>query len=410
LLNKIFYGRNREPSLRPLSKADQALEELAPLAQGRSEILSIQHQRDLLVAAQSRELAWTLTDLGVDREALTMGIVDSDAGKLKLVWQTSVLEPSASSDAFLEFLQGRGAPRAALELRQLLDQAGFQGLALLNPHLTKDQLRRLLTALPVLRGFLHELPGLQRAFVAFEKFEITPRQFRLRVAANLFHNDGAGSSSDAGFWQVVLTRNWLPQALDGSDDPVARMFFKETVFQGRIEDGRVRPRYPAPISCEGLVHAILDRTSQGTRGGLLKLMAELQNSDVEHSAEVLNKSPQLTVEQLQGILTSLARMPFLNDRQKGDIATEITIRITRLQREIAFLKERIIFSGETGTGQALALYFKGESSPTILLPDAPPEWVAQQIDRLLQEEERANGNPMLLEPNSLLRLFRRFGL
>jgi hypothetical protein len=384
------------------------LDQLALSAESPAELLSIAHQRDLLFAAQGATLQGTLRALHVDSTALTMGIVDSDAGKLRARWESAVLISSPSSEEFLSFLRGEGSSRSTRELRVLLDRSGFRGRNLLNPQLSNDDIRRVIQSAPVVRGFLHELPGLQSAMVAFENFEITPSQFQRRVAANLFHNDGSGPGSGVGFWQATLVERRVPAALQASEVPKAAEFFRNTVFEGKSDGRWVRPRYPLPISVEGVLHTILDRMSQGTRGGLLKILAELPNADLPHAIEVLQTAPALTVGQLQSLFANLAHLLYLSDRQKAELATEVAIRVQRLLREIQFIDQRLVIHySDNGLP---TVTFKFEDAELNLDPHSPPADVAKAIERLLKLEERINGNPMAVEPPPLLRLFRRLGL
>lgn len=372
-------------------------------AVGAKERLSVEHQHDLLRALMVPRRAAAVRELGIDLVALSMGIADSDAGKLAWSWQSAVLQPSADSDAFLDFLCGRSESVAGRTLRDLIDSFGASGRALLSPHLSNTQIRQAFQAIPLLRGYLHELPGMRNAMIAFDRGEIDETMFRRRLSANLFHNDGGGSDRQVGFWQTVLTARAVPEAITASQIPDAGRFFAGTVFEGATVDGVTRPRYPSPVTVEGFYHAILDRLSQGTRGGILKIFEERGGDSLEKLEQTLVVAPRGAVEQLESLAVTIRATSWLTPRQKATLVAEIERSIFRMRLASDYVathvrtvrNDRGIAAVVFSAPATIPVRHRARVAPvTIVTGETSRTELFQVLSNFLRAEERAHGDPL----------------
>ncbi len=244
---------------------------------------SLNHQSDLnsgikTLSPESRR------SLGLDDqqfENLRQAEKISDFGKLPE--GKALLKPSgdaaitADSDMLINALSGRADPRVARSqaaIREVLDEAGHKGKWLLPSNLSPAQTRSVVGDAPVLLGYLHEFPGNLEIIKQFERGVITKAQFKARLQGNMFHN-----GPDEGFWHL-MSSTFVPGGLKkaSSTNPHAEKFFEGTVFDA----GRGKIKTPPPQNL-GLIHTVYDRLSQGTGGGMVKIMRELEPSPMKGS-------------------------------------------------------------------------------------------------------------------------------
>ena len=263
------------------------------------EIESLKHQKDLLAAIKNPEIAERIEAAGVDLDALTKGILDSDFGKLES-GQKLLMQSSPESDRLLNILRGKDSTTAAGRAYQKhMSEIGQAGKTDFNAEMNNDQIRQIIRDRPILAGELHELPGMSRAIKDFDSGAISERQFIDRLNANRGHNhspEGSGRTVGASGNQVIpfwddLENIFIPGALKG--DPLRAKFFANTVYDsGRVtEAGVVIPRYPAPTQKSVFIHSVFDRLSQGTGGGNIKMFYET-------SGKILADNPNIPIGEL----------------------------------------------------------------------------------------------------------------
>ena len=272
---------------------------------------SISHQVDLKDAVKSfsRE---TRETLGLDDAHLTNfleGEKISDFGKLPegkalIMPIKDDLTKLAESDRLLNAISGRPDPSVAKSqkaIRELLDEMGHKDQWLMNPDLTPEQMRSVVADAPTLTGYLHEIPGISELIEKFERGVISKSDFQARLQTSLFHN-----GPDKGFWGF-MSSTLVPGSLKkvAEKNPSSVNFFKGTVFDA----GNGALKYPPPQGL-GLQHAVLDRLSQGTGGGMVKIMRELEGSPMTATQiikEVFLGNPKGTLTQFVELEAIVAR-------------------------------------------------------------------------------------------------------
>ena len=236
------------------------------------ELESLKHQKDLLDAVlENPEMMKKLREEGFDFDGFIRGTADSDMGKLE-VYRKLLTDASPKSDLMFDFLKGKGPAKATEALGEVLEDMGFEkGQFLFNSKLDNADIRDTFGKLPVLTGYLHELPGMSDAVMAYSKGLIGKEQFKAQLRANLFHN----GPSD-GFWNL-LEGTFIPGAAKGGGHQATMAdLFSGGVFDvSKGKGSTVRPNYGAPSSFESFVGTFYDRMSQGTKGGYLKINEEL---------------------------------------------------------------------------------------------------------------------------------------
>lgn len=288
------------------------------LAKGLAENKSIAHQDDLLDFIENKEVMDELRKVGFDKDSFIRGVVDSDMGKLKAYKELlTVDDPQGKSRALYDFLQGKGPKEAVEVLDEIFKGAGLEGKYLLNPDIPPEKLRELFKNAGAIQGYLHELPGMADAVMLFNSGKLTREEFKKQLTANLFHN-----GPDTGFWKYVLGDQFVAGTMKNSDDQALRSFFKGTAFEGQTVDGVTMARYPSPISVEGTMHSLMDRMSQGTRGGVDKIFEEVPGNHIGRMASLLRNNPEGTLAQLQMLKDVTAKNPNLTQAQK-DVADKI---------------------------------------------------------------------------------------
>ena len=396
--------------------AETVTGELSRMRRGTTaakELATVSHLEEILRPIQSVEMQRVLSRSGFDLEALTRGIIDSDQGKLFAVWDKAVLQASPQSDRFILQLQGRASTPASSALQELLNNNGYSGRTILPrgtppaAEVSPQQIRQVFTDVPAMRNFLHELPGLQDAFEAFNNGQISKEAFQRRVAANLFHNDGTGVATNSGFWQSQFVEKIMPGILGSSDNPLSRNFFENTVFAGeRDSAGLMRPRYGAPISPEGALHAVLDRLSQGTATGIQKIFLEMGGQNISQLESAILNNPTGTIAQLRGIRENLPRMGTPTVEQRRVLEAFVDVAIARIEQQQKFFDQNLRVT-RTADGKLESLTLRsndgaGASSIT-LTASTPATEIESALNRFFAAEQKANG-PTIASPrmNSLM--------
>ncbi|MDA9951611.1 hypothetical protein N9D31_03445 [Oligoflexaceae bacterium] len=256
-----------------------------------AEWMSVRHQRDVLQSLDPAKNQSLYNELGMSVDAvqgMREGILDSDKGKLA-EYQKLLVEESVRSNKLFDTLRlddaGSVKPETLKEFKKILIEMRFKsGKGILNPETTNAEFRKLITENAVLKGYLHDLPGLVDAVELREKGIITAERFRERVKANLFHN-----GPDAGFWAKL-------KGFFSANKTLVSKMFKGSVFI----DSKGKLTYPGSRSVGGMLHRMVDRVSQATRGGLLKIVFETRFLPSNRAiAELALESPGLTIEQLE---------------------------------------------------------------------------------------------------------------
>lgn len=393
----VFNRRNPKDAK---ELAETNLEVMSDIAGGRStqklaEVFSGRHQGDMFQAL-TPEVRKKLEKEGFDTHAFINGMMDSDKGKTA-AYKALLTEVSEKSDLLLDTLRGvsrKGNAKSAAAIRELLQKSGLNGM-LLNPNLTNAELRALFKDQPILQNFLHELPGIADSIVAFERGVLSKEQFMKTVQANLFHN-GPGK----GFWSF-FTGTLVPMMMGKSTNPKAKEFFAGTVFQGATKDGLVHPVYPYPTSFEGLFHTVLDRLSQGTRGGVMKIAYELP--DTMHGVAVYNdmlfNNPKGTVDQIVELRAHIQKqiasrqVTEAQGRLLAQAAENAERRVRQLQEHIA----RNVTNTGDNSNRVITIREKSGTVHTFNLTDTDPALRARMtevVKKLLKEEEDLNGPPL----------------
>jgi hypothetical protein len=414
------------------ARADETLARLRGDRDARvKERLSVAHQDDMIRAIDANPaLQEVIRRAGIDRDALRAGIVDSDMGKFGSQF-SGFLARSPDGEAVFDALRLQGQTPAAQAMRELMARNGMQGRGLLPPGLSNDQIRAVFNQpganglqYGVLRGYLHELPGMAQAIADVNAGRITSAQFQRRIAANMFHN-----GPNAGFWQN-LNDLFVPGALKNGTHPEARDFFRGTVFERDTVDGVTRPRYPGPISSEGALHTTLDRLSQATRGGYNKILHELVTvpDAALATTRVGSLGPPLgglngvrnllagnpngppgfrlgntaqTLSQFDALDAHVRQMANLNPAQRDALLSVVRDGRGRLERLQQFMNQNMRIENQGPDAQRIVFEYNGPNGRVRreLTNDSNVTDVSSAMDDFLRAEERLNGEPF----ESLLR-------
>jgi hypothetical protein len=397
--SSFVYNRRNPQNAQELAEAN--LEIMSRIARGESsanlaEIFSGRHQGDMLQALGVGKNKRRLEREGFRTTAFINGVLDSDKGKTALYKQL-LTEHSEKSELLLDTLRGvsrKGNEKSVAALKKLLQEAKLDG-QLLNPNLSNETLRAIFKDRPMLQNFLHELPGISDAILAHERGVISSEEFILQVKANLFHN-GPGK----GFWNF-FTSVLVPGDLAKSAHPNAKTFFSGTVFQGAIKDGVVSPNYPLPISFEGIFHTILDRLSQGSRGGIMKIAYELPAS--AHGVAVFNDmlftNTKGTLDQFVELRAHILRATDsrMVTREQGKLLSEAAEKAEKRIRSLQeYIGKHVSVSGE-GTERVLTLRDPRGVTHSFRANDPDPalrERMSGLVKEMLKHEEAAHGSPL----------------
>lgn|GEM_PF-2282757 len=250
------------------------------------ELLSLEHQitliRRTLKASElfSKKRGLQNEEAGEEFPAdVRDAIADSDKGKLlerqKESWAPETEEQRVRSDAFLNLISLRpGGTEVMTRAQKILEEVlisdfdGKPGEGIFNAKFSNDQIREIVGKTPVMRGALHDLPGLYDAYIEFARTGNEIR-FRNRVRYNFSHN-GPGRNGDFSVFWGGLFKILLPGGLKAAG---AAEFFEGTIYS---RDGQIR--YPEGSSKGWFLHTATDRLSGEVN--LLKFMAEA-GSDLE---------------------------------------------------------------------------------------------------------------------------------
>lgn len=264
----------------------------------------------------------------------------------------------------------------------------------------------MIAEVPVLRGYLHEAPGMQLAIRDFNSGNISKEQFRERFLANLGHN-----GPNEGYWSI-LSNNLVPNALAKAQHPKAKSLFEGTIYQsGKTANGVAVPVYPSPQSVEGVVHSVFDRLSQGTRGGVDKIFYELggaklaaspktaireigmaPNTGLQLPHEMLVGNPEKTMLQLKALQKHAGTSPIFTKTQQGELSQFVNGAITRLEKQNQFVKENLdVVRDEKGVIQKMTLRFQNQK--ITITNDTQADEVADSMSKMLHHEENLHGEP-----------------
>ncbi len=370
---------------------------------------SIFHQQDLFSAyLNNPPFAQSLRDLGFDEEAYLSGSYESDLGKLKS-YQALFTEKSAKGDLFYLFIQGKGPEKSLKELYVALDEMNEPRLPFLNPQMKVSEVRQAFKDYPILKGFLHELPGMIDAVLAYELNLITSEEFRAQIHVNLFH---CGPS--AGYWQF-LKGNLIPQSFERKNQ---KLLFKK-VFKGGLfmKGDRHNLYYGAPSTFESFVSTLFDRLSQATKGGYLKIDWEIGGNPLQNANNLLlEKNIPWTINQLQLLEEQLDDAKLIKSQQRLFLKKTIVKSIAYLEDYQKLLKDmvhfksgpkelilelkskrltenfKVIFNHETGSYRVIPPLIKDEPS-VLASEDQIRRLVHSKMQMVFSEIEAEIGDP-----------------
>lgn len=363
----------------------------------RKEHESQKHQDDVIHGLSPSMIA-KLKLLGFDYSAFVRGVADSDKGKLGAYLEL-LTERSEKSDILLSFLRGRAPSKSVRALRETLDKMGFERKWLLNADIENDDLRALFQKHGILKGYLHELPGMADAVLLYEKGALTKEQFQRQIAANLFHN---GPSE--GFWKQ-LNDTFLPGALAG--DKNVATFFKGTVFEGAepAQNELYKPIYPSPKTIEGIVHTLFDRMSQATRGGVVKIFEEIRGFDKRGPLGVMEDllftNPKNTLKQIEELRQAAKKLenpnaePVLKEFIDAAIA-----RVIRYQNDVA-RGIQAVKDKDSGKITSLEITHSDGRKTIFSEKDQDAELVGVDARRVFADRLRDEVESLLLEQESV---------
>ncbi len=388
------------------AQVDRYVEALRGADLSPKEVKSILHQEDLIAATRNPVVAKVLDKARVDYQGLKFGMLDSDVGKLAKFQENLLLKNTKESEELFDTLRGTVKTPAAQELKTVLKDLGFPHPNLLNPNLTNQEVREIIAEVPVLRGYLHELPGMQLAIRDLNAGHITQNQFRERILANLGHN-----GPNEGYWSF-LSNNIVPTSLGNAKHPKAKLLFADSVFAtDQVINGVVVPRYPAPQSPAGIVHSTFDRLSQGTRGGIDKIFYELggaplaanpktaireigvpPNKGLQLPHEMLIGNPEKTMSQLEALQQHAATSPQFSKTQQTELSHFVGGAIVRLQKQNDFIQQNVIIAKDSN-GLIKKMTLRYQDKKIVLTNDSPAEDVAGAMEKMLRHEESLHGDP-----------------
>lgn len=375
------------------------------------EVKSILHQEDLITATRNPVVAKVIEKAQVDVHGLKFGMLDSDIGKIAKFQENLLLKNTKESEELFDTIRGTAHTPASKELKTVLQELGFAHPSLLNPNISNQEIRDIIAEVPVLRGYLHELPGMQLAIRDLNAGHITATQFRERILGNLGHN-----GPNEGFWGF-LSNEIVPTSLANAKHPKAKDLFANSIFAAeKLPSGVTKPKYPMPQSSAGIVHSVFDRLSQGTRGGVNKIFYELggaplvanpkaaireigvpPNKGLQLPQEMLIGNPDKTMRQLQALQQHAATFKLLTKPQQTELSQLVGGAINRLQKQNDYIKDHVELSRDSnGSVERLILKFTdelGHDKKLVFTNDSPAEDIAQGMDQMLLHEERLHGEP-----------------
>lgn len=394
------------------AQVDKYVESLKGADLSPKEVKSILHQQDLITATRNPVVAKVMSKAEVDFQGLKFGMLDSDVGKIAKFQENLLLKNTKESEELFDTIRGTAQTPATKEVKSILADLGFAHPSLLNPEISNQEIRDIIAEVPVLRGYLHELPGMQLAIRDLNAGNITSQQFRERFLANLGHN-----GPDDGFWGF-LSGNVVPTSLANAKHPKAKVFFANSIFDHgeKIPSGVVKPKYPMPQTPAAIVHSTFDRLSQGTRGGVDKIFYELggaplaanpkaaireigvpPNKGLQLPNEMLIGNPEKTVRQLEALQKHAATAKQLNKVQQNELSQFVGGAIHRLEKQNEYIKDHVELARDAnGLVERMTLKFTdelGNDKKLVFTNDSPAADVAKGMERMLLHEERLHGEP-----------------
>jgi hypothetical protein len=273
----------------------------------------------------------------------------------------------------------------------------------LNPaeDVSNAELRALFAQYPILANWMHELPGIADAGELFRAGVIDDeRIFRETLAISLFHNGPA-----QGYWKTV-THDLLPKY--SSPDAVSKLL-SGTIYLalGPRQEAPSGVGYPAPRTFLGVVHTVLDRLSQGTRGGVHKIWQEIQGftKTADIAKQLLLENQQGTLEQLAALAEHVQDLSDKNeiDAEQAALLADLTAasreRVEKLQSWLVKgTNPRVKF----GLGRVTLRTASGAETFSNEQPSQTPEGVPSHKSlalaktlALLDDEERENGDAIM---------------
>ncbi len=405
-------GRVSKSSPELEAQVDNYVESLKGADLSPKEVKSILHQQDLITATRNPVVAKVMSKAEVDFQGLKFGMLDSDVGKIAKFQENLLLKNTKESEELFDTIRGTAQTPATKEVKSILADLGFAHPSLLNPEISNQEIRDIIAEVPVLRGYLHELPGMQLAIRDLNAGNITSEQFRERFLANLGHN-----GPDDGFWGV-LSGNVVPTSLANAKHPKAKVFFANSIFDHgeKLPSGVVKPKYPMPQTPAAIVHSTFDRLSQGTRGGVDKIFYELggaplaaspktaireigvpPNKGLQLPNEMLIGNPEKTMRQLQTLQQHAATSKQLNKVQQTELSQFVGGAIQRLEKQTEYIKDHVELTKDAnGLVERMTLKFTdelGHDKKLVFTNDSPAADVAKGMERMLLHEERLHGEP-----------------
>jgi hypothetical protein len=387
------------------AESDHYLSQINKSALSESEKKSVLHQSDLLDATKNPALASIIDKAGLDMKALHGGMLDSDAGKIQKFMQSRLMEPSPESDELFSSLKGQG--KAGEAISEALSSNGIKNPTLLNPKLSNAEIRSVFNESPSLRSYMHEMPGMETAIRQYNAGLLTKEEFQKRILANFGHN-----GPHEGFWQEFSERI-LPPSLKSEN---AKKFFSNTPFEGaKNTEGVVTPRYPSPITAEGVFHTTMDRLSQGTAGGMDKIFSELggnvykvkpniplseigfpPNKGLGILNELFIGSPEKTLRQLNALKTDTAKLNTLSPTQQSELNKLIGLSEDRINTQTKFIKNNvhIKLAPDGKTIQNILIKEKDEKGITVwqrIDSTTPADDAHKIMNSLMEREQEVNG-------------------
>lgn len=413
-----------------LDKYKQGFKERFSLAAAKS----IEHQTDLLAPLENPALLSKAESIDLDVNGYVHGVLDSDMGKVAEA-QKILFEKSPQSDTLLNVLKGTDNSKAGQSFRELLNESGLKSPlgneSLINPALSNDTLRQAFQN-KLVRGYMHELPGIDQAIQDLNAGRISSAEFKSRVRANLFHN-----GPQKGFWDFY-TQELVPGKFGLEGNPELHGLFKNSILDsGKTTPGGVTiPVYRNPISKEGILHQNFDRLSQGTGGGSIKIGYELMGDEFSNlinsgqsvkigaipktlEANGLNtfrdlflgnkeknvaSNPTNTLAQFDELGRHIQTAKFLKSNE-AEVLSEIS-RASR-DRTLAFKdfieKNMKVESDASGNVERMILQDENGKVFASFTKDSDAKEVYAGLEKMKKIEEKLNGDPFkdLMRPRFL---------
>lgn len=387
--------------------AEKALSKAESKAVTQAEKYSVAHQRDLIRLLRTDRFRQIVRELGINERALWKGALDSDLGKLDFFWRHNILDNTTKSKNFVDTLRGaKGNTPAGKALREMLDESGYAGKNILPEGLPTEKVIEVFQNNPMLRNYLHEIPGMSDAVDDLNSGLINSAEFKERIKANLFHN---GPSE--GFWKFFSETLVNGQVQAGAEGSVGKIF-KGTIWEGgekTLDGGKVvhLTKYSKPFA-QGTLHTLADRMSQATRGGILKIYHEVGGKVLKETPKIpigqlnanglngiqllkdlLVQNSQQTLKQLEVLAEHAGTLAEYDAVKRKTIQDLIESGKARIAQQQKFIADNVEFADD---GKSLRIKNGGKWES--IDATRPTDDVLARVENLLRHEEGQNGNPM----------------